>query len=204
MTDSLVSPVSPVSPVSLVSLVKRPKDIHLLTTRFNCSTWRENEMYRERKGIVDGCVYGAPLRISHNISLMSTAYVIEMNNDTNRIEGIGRIKVFPNFDNPKSIYGHHNYNRYVYSGKCRLDRDILVRCNTDLVDTLERLLFTGKNHLKRGSGITRVSQKKQTQTTEGNTPISVASVIRDIFISYFPIEPTGPTESTKPTEPTEP
>ena len=47
---------------------------------------------------------------------MSSAYVIEMNNDTNKIEGIGAIRVYPSFSETKSVYNNKNYNhKYDYS-----------------------------------------------------------------------------------------
>jgi hypothetical protein len=158
-------------------------NIHLLTSRFNTVTWRENEEYRQRMGIT-GCIYGAPLQVTHKINLMSSAYVIEMNNDTNKIEGIGAIRVYPSFSDPKSVYNNKNYNRYVYSGKYRLDRETLVRHNERLIDAIECLVFTGKTHMKRGAGLTTMSKKLMCDKRKPSD-IHLLSDIRKIFIDLF-------------------
>ncbi len=158
-------------------------NIHLLTSRFNTDTWRENEEYRQRMGIA-GCIYGAPLQVTHKINLMSSAYVIEMNNDTNKIEGIGAIRVYPSFSDPKSVYNNKNYNRYVYSGKYRLDRETLVRHNERLIDAIECLVFTGKTHMKRGAGLTTMS-KKLLRDKRKPSDVHLLSDIRKIFIDLF-------------------
>ena len=72
------------------AIATQPPVIHLLTSRFN-NTWSENENCTLRN--IEGCIYGAP-QVSHKIPLASNAYVIEMNNETNRIEGIGYIRVY--------------------------------------------------------------------------------------------------------------
>lgn len=158
-------------------------NIHLLTSRFNNATWLENEIYREKMGII-GCIYGAPLQVSHKITMMSSAYVIEMNNETNKIEGIGSIRVYPSFSDPKVVYANKNYNRYVYSGKYRLDRETLMRHNPLLIETIEKLVFTGKTHMKRGSGLTMLS--KSLFTDKRKPPeVHLLRDIRRIFIDIF-------------------
>jgi hypothetical protein len=179
-------------PVSVPVAVPEPREqivfkdnpnIHLLTSRFNSETWNENETYRNKMNI-SGCIYGAPLQVTHHINMMSSAYVIEMNNDTNRIEGIGSIRVYPSFSDPKSVYENKNYNRYVYSGKYRLDRDILVRHNPQLIETIEKLVFTGKTHMKRGAGLTKMSKKLLTDKRKPSD-VHIIHDIRSIFIRMF-------------------
>lgn len=165
-----------------ISFCENP-NIHLLTSRFNTETWRENEEYRERMGII-GCIYGAPLQVTSKINLMSNAYVIEMNNDTNKIEGIGAIRVYPSFSDVKNVYNNKNYNRYVYSGKYRLDRETLVRHNERLINTIECLIFTGKTHMKRGAGLTKMS-KRLMRDKRKPPDINILSDIRKIFIDLF-------------------
>lgn len=158
-------------------------NIHLLTSRFNNNTWNENVCYR-RKMNIDGCIYGAPLQVTHKINMMSSAYVIEMNNDTNKIEGIGAIRIYPSFSDPKVVYQNKNYNRYVYSGKYRLDRDVLIRHNEQLVNTIEKLVFTGKTHMKRGAGLSKMSKKLLTDKRKPSD-IHILRDIRTIFINMF-------------------
>jgi hypothetical protein len=78
--------------------------------------------------------------------------VIEMNNEANRVEGIGYVINKPWVDRYYRVYENANYNRYMYLGKKRLDRSEL---DPELLCALEFLLFKGKSHSKRGSGLTK-------------------------------------------------
>ena len=68
-----------------------------MVTRFNNNTWKENMLWRERNN-QKGCIYNSPVYIKDNIPLKTIIYVIEMNNERNKIMGIGRIinKVYTN------------------------------------------------------------------------------------------------------------
>ena len=123
-----------------------------MVTRFNNNTWRENILWRERNNH-KGCIYNCPVYIKDIIPLMTVIYVIEMNNERNKIMGIGRIinKVYTN--QQYKIYEDQNYNRFTYKGKKRLDRDDIPQ---DLLEKIETRLFTTKSHLKRGQGISQV------------------------------------------------
>jgi len=131
---------------------------HILSSRFSNDTWRENKTYRTRHNSA-GCIYGCPLRISHKVHVNAFAYVLEMNNSTNRIEGVGVIRNYPNVEQPPWIYANNNYNRYIYEGEYRMDRDAIERYDTDLVESIETICFKGKTHLKRGAGLTLVPKK---------------------------------------------
>ena len=132
--------------------------ISILSSRFSEDTWRENEAYRHRRNI-NGCIYGCPLRISSKIHINAFAYVLEMNNTTNKIEGVGIVRNYANFEQPSWIYGNNNYNRYIYQGDYRMDREAIMRYDTDLVENIEKICFKGKTHLKRGAGLTLVPDK---------------------------------------------
>ena len=126
-----------------------------MVTRFNNITWEENIRWRERNNF-QGCIYNSPVHIKEEIPLMITIYVIEMNNDQNKIMGIGKIinKVYT--DRSYRVYEERNYNRYTYRGKIRIDRKDIESNNLPELEKLEKRLFKGKSHLKRGQGITRV------------------------------------------------
>jgi hypothetical protein len=84
--------------------------------------------------------------------LFSKIYVIEMNNETNKIIGIGLIKnkIIPKHH---KIYSDNNYNRYTYYGKKRINASDF---DDKVLYELEQRLFKGKNHLKRSQGIVEV------------------------------------------------
>ena len=111
---------------------------HVLTSRFNNSTWSENTSFRKRNG-KHGCVYCAPITVNHQIPYDSVMFVLEMNNDTNKIMGIGIIEnrtanevyrstpapnishvapvlPFPQQPIKYKIFTERNYNRYIYIG----------------------------------------------------------------------------------------
>ena len=104
-----------------------------MVTRFNNETWIENCRWRENQ-IYKGCIYNTPTIIKGDISLVIPIYVIEMNNDENKIMGIGKIKNNISTKRHK-IYTDNNYNRYTYQGK-RIDREDIK----DLRNKLELIL----------------------------------------------------------------
>jgi hypothetical protein len=122
---------------------------YLLTSRFNTETAKKNETFRKSQG--KGCIYGAPCPISKKIPTDSPLFILEMNNDTNKIMGIGLIKNHPKIG--VKIYTNHNYNRYVYIGKHRIDRSEMTEDEENIMKAFDNLCFTGLNHMKRGNGL---------------------------------------------------
>jgi hypothetical protein len=122
----------------------------LAVTRFNDDTWRQNTNYREKQSN-SGCIYGCSLQINSAVPPDTIIYVLEMNNSTNKIMGIGRIK------NKKyareKIYTSGEYNRHVYKGTYRKDASKFTPLETILMEEFEQIVFKGSGHLKRGSGI---------------------------------------------------
>lgn len=130
--------------------------IYLASTRFNNDTWQENCSYKRLHNI-NGVIYGTNIRIKCSHSLGALFFVIEMNNQTNKIEGIGLIRNQLVLDKKYNIYSNGDYNRYIYKGEYWLSRDKLWYHDKELVEIFELILFTGKGHLKRQSGISVVS-----------------------------------------------
>ena len=130
----------------------------IVSTRFNDFTWNENVNYRSKNNI-NGCSYGAPYMMSPKIELDSLVFVIEMNNSTNKIEGIGLVRNKASLDKQYNIHSERNYNRYSFHGKYRVSRDEIERTNPQLVVIFDYILFKGYTHLKRGIGFTAVSEK---------------------------------------------
>jgi hypothetical protein len=125
--------------------------ITLAVTHFNNTTLLENERWRESNNYC-GCIYNSPVSIKETIMLFSTVYVIEMNNETNKIIGIGVIKN-KIISKHHKIYSDNNYNRYTYCGKKRINVSLF---DDNILCELEKRLFKGKNHLKRSHGIIEV------------------------------------------------
>ena len=132
--------------------------IYLTATRFNNKTWKQNCLYIEKKEI-NGCIYGVPTRISEDTILNSEVLVIEMNNDTNKILGIGVIRNYLRMDKHFRVYEDGNYNRFTYRSKIRIDRNEFTEREMFLIEGVEQLLFYGSTHIKRGQGITKIPDK---------------------------------------------
>jgi hypothetical protein len=98
------------------------------------------------------------MKIKPNVPLESNIYVIEMNNEKNKIEGIGLINNRLVLDKNYRIYNDMDYNRYIYKGRYRLDASSI---NDDyykrVIYVLEQLVFKGERHCKRAQGITKLS-----------------------------------------------
>ena len=124
---------------------------YLLTSRFNNQTWTENTQYRKRNTQL-GCVYCAPGPITQNIPNDSILFILEMNNDTNSIVGIGMVRNRPIF-NKYRVYENGNYNRYVYAGKTRIDRSEMSDEEQTIMQIFDILCFRGNRHMKRGQGL---------------------------------------------------
>jgi hypothetical protein len=123
----------------------------ILVTRFNDETYAENQRCRERTGIK--CIYSEQKAISNYLP-ECTYFVIEMNNSTNEIMGIG---VIQNKLQEKMKVYENPYNRYVYKGDMHIP---ISSINSQIVEELENILFYGKSHSKRGHGLTMFPSKR--------------------------------------------
>ena len=123
----------------------------LLTSRFNNETFQENVNFRAKNPNV-GCVYCAPDPISQQIPMDTVLFILEMNNDTNRVVGIGMVRNHPVSNKPR-VYNNGNYNRYVYVGKHRIDRSEMNEQEERIMKVFDILCFTGNRHMKRGQGL---------------------------------------------------
>ena len=130
----------------------------VLLSRFTDKTLAENRQWKESNN--KQCVYGSTRAISDNLPLMQY-FVIEMNVSTNKIAGIGiiRNKLAPRV----RIYSNPYFNRYIYIGKHFIPVEELERDNAELLQEIEKILFYGKGHLKRG-GMTLFPPKLLKQT----------------------------------------
>lgn len=129
---------------------------HVASTRFNNKTYRENLLYRERQ--LETVIYGTDIKINEKYSPGSLIFVIEMNNDRDKIEGIGLIRNTLIHD-AKRIYENPDYNRYIYRGDYWVNRETILSIDKDIVKICDLILFKGKSHMKRVSGISVLTEK---------------------------------------------
>lgn len=131
----------------------------LVTTRFNNFTWEENCSIR-RKNPNAKCIYASPIQITPRVKLDSNLFVLEMNNESDKIMGIGLIKNHP-VAGKYAVHSQPNYNRFVYIGKWRIDREDMLDSELEILRLLEAVCFRGINHSKRGQGMTELPMKIQ-------------------------------------------
>lgn len=138
---------------------------YFMTTRFNNETYQENLIARRKylnNNYENGCLYGTPKKICENIPIHSKIFVFEMNNDKNKIEGIGFITNKIYYKNKYKIYSDNFYNKYIYKGYYWISREELEynTNNIEYIRFLDNVLFKSYDHMKRGYGITLFTQKK--------------------------------------------
>jgi len=124
----------------------------IMTTRFSNKTLLENQLFREKHPKIK-CVYCSPQKVSSYIPLESTIFMLEMNNDTNEILGIGMICNHAHIGKYR-VYQESNYNRYVYTGSKRIDRSQLTEHEEKIMKFFDIVCFKGNKHMKRGQGFT--------------------------------------------------
>jgi len=157
---------------------------HIATTRFNNATFAENMAYREKTG--ESVLYGPSIRIHEKYEIGCTMFVFEMNNEENKIEGIGVIKNQTVHDKKYKIYSESDYNRIIYRGSYWLSREQLLSMDPELIEIFDKMLFKGKSHLKRQSGITVVTEKLTKKWEQDLDHLKRR--IRDIFVGKFKLE----------------
>jgi len=151
-------------------------------TRFNLKTFEENLNYRECNNI-KGCCYGTPVLLQENTPIGSVIYVFEMNNENNKIMGIGLIRNHNRGNKKYKIYSDGNYNRYNYQSDYRINRSELKQYNIEFLQKLETLVFKGYTHMKRGHGITLITEKKYKELNY--TKNQVLTIIREMFLDKY-------------------
>jgi len=157
----------------------------LATTRFNTNTWNENQRWRETHEW-KGCIYGTPLPMSPNIILETNVFILEMNNDENKIKGVGLVTNIVNVKKYYNIYSNKNYNRYTYKSEYRIDRHDMSWKELAYITILENRIFKTPNHLKRGAGITSVPSRVLNRIKVLDKKINFINVFKEIFSIRFP------------------
>lgn len=139
---------------------KKNRTKFLCTTRFTDSTWQENVRYRALafKEKSTKCIYGSPFTLRQGIDYDAIVFVLEMNNDQNKIMGIGLIRNHP-ICGKHRIYKNGNYNRYAFVGVMRIGREDMTPEEEEVAKAFDILCFKGSKHMKRGSGINMFSDE---------------------------------------------
>ena len=127
---------------------------YLVTTRFTNKTFNENQLFLKSDGLntLIKCIYPCAEPIKSVSS--QTMFVLEMNNEENRILGIGFINNYP-ICNKYHVYQDENekHNTFAYLGKYRVDRIEMNEEEEKIIMILDTFCFKGKRHLKRLLGI---------------------------------------------------
>ena len=163
----------------------------VVTGRFNNATRDANYAYRKNHDFK--CMYCIPYELSSKILYNTPVFVIEMNNETNKIEGIGFIKNKPATNRYYKVHNDGNTNRYTYIGNYFLERKEVNDYNPLLVYILEEILFKGYTHSKRGSGLTTIPEKVlKLDVCEG---MDIKKEIKRIFVCHFREKPDAEMKS---------
>lgn len=153
----------------------------VVTGRFNNETRDANYAYRKKNDFA--CMYCSPSELSPKICYNIPVFVIEMNNSTNKIEGIGLIRNKFETNKYYKVHNDGNTNRYIYIGKHFIQRELIERYNTSLVNILEQILFKGYTHSKRGLGLTSIPEKVlHLDICKG---IDIKKEIKQLFICHY-------------------
>ena len=156
----------------------------IATTRFTNKTWTEKENWC-KKNEWKGSIYGTPRKIGEKIPHDSIVFVLEMNNDKNKIEAIGLIKNFLYADKYYKIYSDGNYNRYVYKSLYKIDlnnnnNNNLTDHERKVIEIFNVLLFKGSRNVKRYQGITEIPK-----WIKYNKHMDFVKFFKELFISKF-------------------
>jgi hypothetical protein len=138
----------------------------ILTTRFNNETYYEYKRWKQNNNYT-GCIYNLKKRISDYNLYDRPYFVIEMNNDINKIMGIGLIQNKISL-RKANIYSNPYFNRYCYEGKKHIliyddleGKSCLSQEDSDNLFLLfEKIIFYGKGHMKRGISMTHFPLSK--------------------------------------------
>lgn len=137
---------------------------HIGTSKFTTQTYKENIKWKKQNNKSNYTVTTLMTPICDKIQTDKGVFILEMNNETNEIEGIGIVKNFPVRceDHGVKIYDNDYFNSYIYHGKYHISRKkILDRGDWKVLMYLEHLVFKGSKHLKRGWNHSCFSLKKE-------------------------------------------
>ena len=147
-------------------------DFFIGSVRFNNKTYLENIKWKQRKQH-QGCAYGLDKPLSIKIPSKKYIYIIEMNNDINKIMGIGKIKNEVVYSNRSRMYDDDRLNKFIYKSPDFISRNDIIKSKEKaniVLRFLENILFYGYKHFKRGQGCVIIPWNRI--LTEGSKEIS--------------------------------
>tara|TARA_B100000035_G_C20883302_1_gene501565 strand:- start:256 stop:765 length:510 start_codon:yes stop_codon:yes gene_type:complete len=157
--------------------------IYIAVTRFNETTFQEFQNFYKEKNI-NNCIYNVPVPIKQKFDKDSHFIVLEMNNSTNEIMGIGLINNLVQY-NKYNVYSDSNYNRFCYEGKNRISNNSFSNKEKETIQHLENICFKGKRHLKRGQGIQIISALTVHHYLREHDDIQLLLPLQEMFLHRF-------------------
>lgn len=157
------------------------RELALYTTRFNNESYIQNQI--AKKKLKKACLY-CNIRSLTNVREDTYIFVLELNNSENQIAGIGLIPHILN-DVTYRIYEDDLYNQPHFSGKYHIARENMRKDEEEFIESLDRCCFYGKNHLKRGSWMTKFPIHILAICAQHE--LDIIDKIRMMFLMRFPI-----------------
>ena len=155
---------------------------YLACISFNNKTYDENICYRNTCN--NKVIYGSMLKIREIYPKESLIFIAEMNNNENKIEGIGLIKNVLVYNKRHKIHENTECNRYIYRGKYWLSRRQLLQVDFEILNIFDDILFKGKSHLKNRIGIRVITDKLFIHWPSYDL-ITLQNKVKNVFLHYF-------------------
>jgi len=154
---------------------------YLACTRFNNTTYKENIDYRMKYN--ESVIYGPAYKIRDIYPPGALIFVAEMNNETNKIQGIGLIKNSLVSDKRHKVYENGEYNRYIYRGNYWISREDLLILDSEIIEIFDNILFKGKSHMKFRTGITILTEQLFTHWVYDLAVLK--KQVKTVFLKHF-------------------
>ena len=152
--------------IDKMNFVELFENVDIYTTRFNNQTYRENMRYKQNHDIT-GALYSTTLEFPNNTSFHKYLFVLEMNNDENRVMGISVLKNRLAKDQTIKLYSNPTFNNFIYKTSFHIPIVMKIYNGIPIFKihgkflskkNLKKNLFYGKSNMKRGGSFTRFSK----------------------------------------------
>jgi len=157
-------------------------------TRFNNKTRTENRKWREDNNLEHGCIYNALTTLPVSVSDIPNIFVIEMNIETNKIIGIGLVKNRLCLKS-ENVYSEKKFNYCTYKSNYRISsryfEEIFTTEEIELIELLEKYLFRGFSHLKRGIGYSKLPEKMIYKAGRNIPDEEIPNIYTKLFMTAF-------------------